>query len=270
MPDLSIVLLPETAEAAGTMVTQVYAWTFMPQEVYLPMPAADLDRLRIRMPNFVPVPTAADAGPAARLDAALARAAGDYVAVVTPSVRFEMLWVEDALHAAMGGDGGTAFALQADDPSAPGFVLPTDVLARARREAAGASVADSLRAAGVALRRPEPHECALRFDRALQDAQRRQEEGSALQAAAIYRAIEEQLGNARWMRQRRAHALYEAGGRDAEALDLCCDLNRCQPTVDTLLLEARLHRRADRFEEAVGRLQHARRILAPKKGTPCN
>jgi len=270
MPDLSIVLLPETAEAAGTMVTQVYAWTFMPQEVYLPMPAADLDRLRIRMPNFVPVPTAADAGPAARLDAALARAAGDYVAVVTPSVRFEMLWVEDALHAAMGGDGGTAFALQADDPSAPGFVLPTDVLVRARREAAGASVADSLRAAGVALRRPEPHECALRFDRALQDAQRRQEEGSALQAAAIYRAIEEQLGNARWMRQRRARALYEAGGRDAEALDLCCDLNRCQPTVDTLLLEARLHRRADRFEEAVGRLQHARRILAPKKGTPCN
>jgi len=270
MPDLSIVLLPETAEAAGTMIRQVYAWTFMPHEIYLPMPPADLDRLNIRMPNFVPVPTAADAGPADRLDAALARAAGDYVAVVPQGTRFEVLWVEDALHAAGGGDGRTALALCGGEASrAPGFVLPTDVLARVRREGGGASVADSLRAAGITLRPPRPHEYALRFDRALQDAQRRREEGNPLQAAAIYRGIEEQLGNARWMRACRARALREAGGRDAEALDLCRDLNR-RPTVSTLLLEARLHRRADRLEEAVDRLEHARRILATTKGTPCN
>jgi len=275
MPDLSIVLLPETAEAAGRMVREIYAWTFMPFEVYLPMPSADLDRLRIRMPNCVTVPAEAGASPAARVDAALAHATGDYVAVVPGQTQIGSLWVEDALHAAVGGEGRTAFALagaEASDP--PGVVLPMDALARARRQACGAavgkaSVADSLRAVGIALRPPEPQECTLRFDRALQAAQRREEEGNPLQAAAVYAGIEEQLGNARWMRKRRAQALYEAGGRDAEALALCRDLNR-RPTPETLLLEARLHRRADRFEEAVDRLEHARRILAPKKGTPCN
>jgi len=270
MPDLSLVLLPETVEAARAMVREVYAWTFMPIEIYLPMPPADLDRLNIRMPNFVPVPTAADASPGARLDAALARAAGDCVAVVPPDTQLEMLWVEDALHAALGGDGGTAFTLHGAEASRPpGFVLSAEVLARVRREAGGASVADSLQAAGITLRPPRPHEYALRFDRALQDAQRLQEEGNPLQAAAIYRGIAEQLGNPRWMQACRARALYEAGNRDAEALDLCRDLNR-RPTVSTLLLEARLHRRADRFEEAADRLRHARRILVPTKGTPCN
>jgi hypothetical protein len=270
MPDLSIVLLPGTAEAAALMVRQVYAWTFMPHEIYLPLPQADLDRLGIRMPNFVPVPVEAETGPAARLRAAVDRAEGDYVAVVPQGTSFYLVWVEDALHAALAGDGRTAFALGEDDPTpTTGFVLPTEVLAGVLREAGGASIPDALRAAGVTIRVPDPMECVLRFDRALQEAQRRCEEGNPLRAAEIYRAIGEQLGNTRWMRECRAHALYEAGGHDTEVLDLCRDLNR-RPRVSTLLLEGRVHRRADRFEEAVARLEHARRILASQKGTPCN
>jgi len=270
MPDLSIVLLPETAPAAAMMVRQVYAWTFMPHEIYLPLPQPDLARLGIRMPNFVPVPVEAGASRAARLDAAIARAGGDYAAVVPEGTPFHFVWVEDALHAALTGDGRTAFALGEDAPTpGTGFVLPTRVLARVRAEAGGAPVAESLRAAGIALRAPAAEEYALRFDRALQEAQRRQKEGNPLQAAAIYRGIGEQLGNTRWMRECRAHALFETGGRDADVLDLCRDLNR-RPRVSTLLLEGRVHRRAGRFEEAVHRLQHARRLLASQKGTPCN
>ncbi|MFO8012986.1 MAG: glycosyltransferase [Phycisphaerae bacterium] len=270
MPDLSIVLLPETAEAAALMVRQVYAWTFVPHEIYLPMPQADLDRLGIRMPNFVPVPVEAGTSLAGRLDAAVARAGGDYVAVVPHGTPFHLVWVEDALHAALAGDGRTAFALGEDEPTpTTGFVLPTEVLARVRRGAGGAPVAEALRAAGITLRAPAPDEYALRFDRALQEAQRRRDEGNPLQAAAIYAGVGEQLGNTRWMRECRAHTLYEAGGHDAGVLGLCRDLNR-RPRVSTLLLEGRVLRRAGRFEEAVDRLEHARRLLAPQKGTPCN
>lgn len=270
MPDLSIVLLPETVPAAAGMIRQVYAWTFMPHEVYLPLPQADLARLGIRMPNFIPVPVEPGAGPAARLDAALARAGGDYAAVVPEGTPFYLVWVEDALHAALGGDGHTAFALGEDD-AAPGtgFVLPTEVLAGVRQEAAGGPIDESLRAAGITVRAPAPGEYALRFDRALQEAQRHEEEGNPLQAAAVYRGIADQLGNTRWMQECRAHALFEAGGHDADVLDLCGELNR-RPRVSTLLLEGRVHRRAGRFEEAVRRLEHARRLLASQKGTPCN
>jgi len=267
MPDLSIILLPDGAQAAADMVRGTYAWTFMPQEVLLPMPAAALERLRIGLPNFVPVPTAPGAG--ARLDAALGRAVGDYAAVVPPGTRFNALWVEDALHAALGGDGRTAFLLESDGAASPGFLLPRNLLAQVRRETPDRPVAEALATAGVTLREPDPRELALRFDRALMDATQSEQQGNWLLAADLYRRIGEQLGNTRWMRERQARALYDAGGRDEQALDLCRGLNRRRPTVSTLLLEAKLHRRADRFREAIGRLEHARHILDPK-GTPCN
>ncbi len=269
MPDLSVVLLPDEVRAAADMVRNTYAWTFMPYEVLLPMPAPALDRLRIGLPNFVPVPTAGGAGDGERLEAALARAEGDYVAVVPPGTRFDALWVEDALHAALTGDGRTAFLLESERAASPGFLLPRSVLERVRGHSPARPAAEALASAGVTLRPPHPEERALRFDRALQEAQRHQQQGNWLQAADLYRHMGEHLGNTRWMRERQAHALHEAGRRDDQALDLCRDLNRRRPTVSTLLLEAKLHRRADRFREAVGRLEHARRILTPK-GTPCN
>jgi len=268
MPDLTIVALPDGPEAAGTMIRNIYAWTFMPFQVLLPMPEASLGRLRIRMPNFVPVPTAAGVSREARLAAALERAEGDYAAVVPPGVTFQMLWVEDALHAATLDDGRTAFALPGPQAVAPAFVLPTAALARVLRGAAGRPMARALADAGIVLRAPRPDEYALRFDRALQDAQRLEENGAWERAAGAYRDIADRFGNALWMHQRRVRALVEAG-RDGEALDLCRDLNRRRPTVGSLLLEARIYRQADRLDEAIERLEQARRWLAAK-GTPCN
>jgi len=268
MPDLAVVALPDAPEAAGTMVRDIYAWTFMPFQVLLPMPEAALARLRIRMPNFVPVPTADGASREARLAAALARAEGDYAAVVPPGVTFQMLWVEDALHAAVRGDGRTAFALPGPEAVAPAFVLPTTAMAGVLRGAAGRPLDRALAGAGVAFRAPRSDEYAFRFDRALQDAQRLEENGAWERAAAAYRDIAGRFGNAHWMGRRRARALAEAG-RDGDALDLCRDLNRRRPTVGSLLLEARIHRQADRLDDAVRRLEEARRCLTTK-GTPCN
>jgi len=270
MPDLSIVALPDRIdEAAADMIRQIYAMTFMPFEVYLPAAPPEVARLRIDMPNLVTVP-ATGGSIEARLDAALDRLGGDYVAVVPHGVPMPTLWVEDALHAAVHDSiGRTAFTLTGHSAARPAFVLGAAALRRAREGRGERSLLESIHAAGLQVRPPQPRERALGFDRVLQAAESLEEDGNWVQAAALYKRIPPRFGNERSMRERAAAALYRAGKRDAEALRIVRDLNGKRATVSTLLLEARLHRRSDRLREAVGLLERARLILNGK-GLPCN
>lgn len=270
MPDLSVVALVDGAdEAAAELIRQIYAFTFMPYEVYLPLPPTALARLRIRMPNLVTVPTADGAGAEARLDAALDRLGGDYVAVVPQGLVPQPLWVEDALHAALHGTGRTAFTLAGHSEARPALVVGAEAMRQARAGRQGRPLAESLRAAGIEIREALPREWALRFDRVLQDAEALEGEGNWIQAAALYGQIGRRFGNDRWMRERTAAALLKAGTRDDEALALCRRLNGEGATVSTLLLEARLHKRADRLNEAVGLLERAD-LMLHRKERPCN
>jgi hypothetical protein len=146
--------------------------------------------------------------------------------------------------------------------------MEREALRRARR-AAPLAIRDSLAAAGLDLREPHLKERALPFDRLLQEAEAQEAEGNAARAAWIYEETAKRFGNRRWMSERAARALYRAGGRDGEALDLCRELNRAAPTVATLLLEARLRKRADQPGPAVDLLERARAVLEGK-GEPCN
>jgi glycosyltransferase involved in cell wall biosynthesis len=270
MPDLSIVLATERLdEAAAQALRQVYAWTFMPYQVYLVLGPSDAARFQADLPNLVQVPVPEGAALEARIDAALARLDGDYVAIVPPHTTFGPLWVEDALHAALGEAGGrTAFLLSASSGWPPGLVVEREALRRARL-AAPRGLLESLRAAGLEVRAPHLKERALAFDRLLQEAEAMEADGNFIPAAWIYRRTAEQFGNARWMLERAARALGRAGASDAEALDLCRQINRQGPTVSSLLLEAQLHKRADRFDRAIALLEEARRALEGK-GQTCN
>ena len=263
MPDLSILALPDRIdESAADMIRHIYAMTFMPFEVYLPAAPSDLARLKIDMPNLVTVPATRGVSVEARVDAALDRLGGDYVAVVPQGVPMTILWIEDALHAAVHDAAGrTAFTLSGHTAARPAFVLDAAQLRRARDGAGDRPLVESLGAAHLEVREPQPRERALGFDRALQDAESLEAEGNWVQAAALYGQIGPRFGNQQWMRERAASALYRAGGRDDEALEIVRDLNSDRATVSTLLLEARLHKRCDRPREAVGLLERARLIL---------
>jgi hypothetical protein len=271
MPDLSIIFLPDRLDAAcRDALIQMCVWTFMPFEIYLPLPAAQLAPLAGQLANLVPVPVGEGASRAARLDAALARAQGDYAAVLAPGAfRVEPLWIENPLHAAVHhAAGGTAFAMGNAEGEWPAVLMRRTDLDRSRRGRRGASLRASLAAAGVAVRAPAPSELAFRFDALLQQAEAMERESDWAGAARLYAQLNSAGANWRWMRERATWALYRAGGHDSEVLRLCRGINQGQPTVSSLLLEAKVLRRAGDCASAAARLEDAETILSGK-GQPC-
>lgn len=271
MPDLSIVLLPDAMEAsAAEMIRHIWAWTFMPCEIYLPLPLSQIARADQTLPNQVIVPVAERAARADRLDAALRRVQGDYVAVVPSGTRVGSLWVEDPLHAAVHEAAGkVAFAIPGADGDWPAVVLRRDELRRARTLDRSAALRRALDAAGIAIRPPTEAERALPFDRLLQHAQDMEADGDWVRAAWLYDQMGQRFANRRWMSECRARALWQAGGRDDEALEVCRALNLSTPTVSTLVLEARLLKRANRPKAAAALLQEAE-VLLSGRGEPWN
>ena len=264
MPDLSIVLLADALDAAARQtLLQMRAWTFMPYEVYLPVPDGRPAGGVNPVPNVVPVPVAAGTSRQARLDAALARTQGDCVAVLVPGgFRAEPLWIENPLHAALHHAGGVAFSVGRPAGEWPAVVLRRADLVRSRQARATLSLRASLAAAGIAVREPAPSERPFQFDALLQQAEALEREGQWVGAARIYGQLESRGANRRWMRERTARALYRAGGRDADARRLCTDVNQRGPTVSTLQLEAGLLRRAGDCAAAAALLEDAERMLS--------
>jgi len=270
MPDLSVVFVADRFDdAAAATLRQIWSWTFMPYQVYVPLPPSELQKLRTAMPNLVRVPVIRAAGPEQRLDEALARCEGDYVAVVPPGLEAGPMWVEEAYYAALHhGSAKVAFQLGDGRAALPAVVMGRDELRGIRGRRRSLSLAQSLAAEGVVVRKPAPEEMSFRFDAVVGEAKALESEGSLIRAAALYRQAARDFGNVFWMQERAAECLYRAGGRDADAMDLARELNRARPSPSTLLLEARLHRRADRTGEAVALLERAERVLAGE-GSPC-
>jgi hypothetical protein len=276
MPDLSIILLADRLDKAGAgRLRDIWLWTFMPNQVYLPLPVAELARLASDMPHLVRVPVPDNADRAARLDEALRRAEGDYVAVVPPDVQPASMWVEDPLHAAVSAkDAGTAFAIAKPEGDWPPVVVGREALLKARGVRPGVTLRESLAAAGITVREPTDDERPFGFDRSLQRAQALEKEGAWARAGWLYDRIGAHFGNRRWMKERAAWALYRAGSQDGRAMEMAREAAAGRPTVSVLLIQAKLLRRAGRDTDAAATLERAEDILsgstASVTGVACN
>lgn len=262
--DLSIIipaghLRPQIVHMVMTVIDKT-SWPFM---VYLVLPERDIAALSIDEVSHIvkPVPVAPGAPPSAMVDAALRECEGEYVAIAPPGVRLNDMWVERPLHALMNSAGARQGYLLSASSGAWGALLRKGELAEARNRFPALGVRRCVEAAGIELRRITERDNPLVMDDFLTTVRALETDGDWHHAQAMYEKMPELCRNELWMKDRAALALFSKGTQDAEALELCREVNRRQPTADSLLLEAKLHRRMDRTESAVGLLEQAREIL---------
>jgi len=263
MDELSVIVAIERLDQnVGQMLMRLWRHTFYPYRLYIPLPPADLSRLDIDMPNVVFVPVEPQSSVEERVDAALLQAEGKYVAVVPSRTQADDLWVEDPVHALIrSGTNREAFWIVQKDGTKGGIVVKRSDLWQARRAFPHLSVEASLTASGVRVRPPREEELPFQFDEILRYAKLAEADGNWAVAARLFEEAGQRFHNELWKKSMAARAHFEAGNRDG-AGRLSREVNRVRPTIDTLLLEAKVCRQERDFPGAIRLLNRAERGLA--------
>jgi hypothetical protein len=264
--DMSIIFTTDQLnKQAGTTLGSIWQRTFYPYELYLPLPTADYEKLDTDMPNIIPVPVNPLSSEVQRIDTALARCEGEYIAIVPSGFRMREFWVEDSLHALVNSSANNeGFELEDSTDKLWAVVVRKNDLQHARRIFPNLSVRESLNAAGVSIRRLQPEEIPFQFDQLLEKAKSAGKNGNWSKAAEMFEYITEHYQNELWMKTLAAKASFKAGGY-IRAAELSHEVNLQRPTVDTLLLEAKVkHERKD-FNSAIKLLEKAEQILEGKE-----
>lgn len=264
VPDLSIIYVADrmsrhVAEALG----RVWNFTFYPYKLYLPLPEPELAQLDWSdLPTFVPVPVAPTAPPDARVDAALEQCEGEMVAIVPHGMPIDDVWVEDPLCALMrGGRPGEGILLDGRNTGLWGAVFRRDELQAARRRRRALPLRASLRAEGLIARPARGEELPFQVDGMLDVCRKLKDDGDWRRAARLYDKMRTYGAGEAWMREEMAKALIEADVPPDRVLGLCETMNRQAPSVESLLAEAKLRRKADQSQQAAELLEHARGML---------
>lgn len=261
--DLSIILLADKLDKqAGQTIGLIWRHTFYPYKLYLLASQADLGRLNTDMPNVEL--TAFQRAPSRTqiVDAALGKCEGEYVAIVPSGFAVEEMWVENPLYALIHSTNTEqALELEGSTDGLWGLVARKEDLQEARKNFAHLPVRQSLSAAGIEVTQPAAEELPFQFDDLLQQAQFAEKEGDYRQAAQMFEYIAEHYRNELWMRTLAAKAFYKAG-EHARVSQLSKQVNQQRPTVDTLLLEAKVAREREDIHSAIALLRKAEQTLA--------
>jgi len=264
--DMSIIIITDQIDKqVGATLGSIWQHTFYPYEVYLPLPTVNFEILNIKMPNIVPVPVNELSSKDQRIDAALNRCEGEYIVIVPSGFPIREFWVEDSLHALANGPVSCeGFELEASTDTLWAAVVRKEKLQYAHRSFPNLPIRQSLKAAGIVLRQPASEERPFQFDDLFQEAQFAEKNGNWAQAAQIFKYIAEHHQNELWMKVLAAKAFFNAG-EYTRAAELSCEVNQQWPTVDTLLVEAKVNREKKDFNSAIRSLNQAEQILEGKE-----
>ncbi len=267
MKDLSIILLMDgPGEPMADAMLRLWRYTFYPYKLLIPLPAAEMGRLNIQMPNVELVAVNAVSSPAERVDTALQRCEGDYVAILPGNTVIQEMWVERPLYALMRSTAREGFLPEGAASQSCAAVLRRSDLDQARRAHMHLPVEASLAAAGIPVRRPREEELPFQFDELLRQAKLAEADGDWTAAARLFERMGERFGNQLWMKTMAARAYFEAGDHP-RADRFSGQVNGERPTVDTLLLEARICRERQDFNTAIRLLTQAERVLGGQAHT---
>lgn len=260
--DLSVIFLADKLDRqVAATIGRIWNYTFYPYKLYVPVPDKDFNRLNTDMPNVVKAPVDPDTTHLQRIDKVLADCEGDYIAVVPAEFPIRDMWLEDSLFALLNTPNDReAFELEGSLPHCWSVVACREHLNLARGKYPHLPIREGLAAAGINVRRLRPDEIPFQFDSLLQKARAEEREGNWKRAAEFYEYIGEHYDNLLWMKSLAADALFK-GGNFSRAKEFVLWINQRRPTVDTLLLEAKLERRNCDFYKALSSLGKAVQIL---------
>jgi glycosyltransferase involved in cell wall biosynthesis len=267
--DMSIILVADRLnEQTGSTIGSIWRYTFYPYKLYLPMTRDDLRRLNTDMPNVVFLPVNPSSSPEEWVDLSLHNVEGEYIAIVPSGFAVDERWVENSLYALINSaDSSVAFELEGSTDALWAVVLRKKHLQYARQRHPKLPIKKSLETSGVVLRKPSNEQLPFQFDDLLQQAQRQKREGNWAQAAHTFIYIAEHHRNEIWMKTLAAQSFYEAGDH-GKATDLSREINQRRPTVNSLLLEAKIYREKKEFHSAIELLKRAEQILSNGAGYP--
>ncbi|MHC4126365.1 MAG: glycosyltransferase, partial [Planctomycetota bacterium] len=260
--DLSIILtLDRLDHKIGKTIGYIWRHTFYPYKVYLPIPQTCFNKINTDMPNLVCVPVSSSVDTVQQVDAALNVCEGEYVAIVPSGFPVNEMWVEDPLYGLINtSPGGEAIELEASKDGLWSAVLAKDDLQYARETFSNLPIRESLEAAGIVLRRLQPEEIPFQFDTLLKQAKLAEKDGNWSHAAKVFQYIADHYQNRLWMKILAAKAFFKAGCH-SKAAELSNEINCDRPTVDTLLLEAKVKREQKDIRSAIELLETAEGIL---------
>jgi tetratricopeptide (TPR) repeat protein len=171
------------------------------------------------------------------------------------------MWIENPLYALINNPNSRrGYELEGSTDALWAAVVTKDDLQLARRGFPNLPVRESLKAAGIVLKHPDFEELPFQFDIFLHQARSAEKDGNWSQAGQIYEYIAENHRNELWMKRLAAKAFFKAGDH-IRAAELNQSVNRQRPTVDTLLLEAKIKREKKDFDSAIKLLKTAEQIL---------
>jgi glycosyltransferase involved in cell wall biosynthesis len=263
--DLSIIFLAENFNrGAGTTIGLIWQYTFYPYKLYIPLTDEGINRFKTDMPNVVTVPVAPADTQIQQIEKTLAQCEGQYIAIVPAGFPVRDMWVEDSLYALINSQNNReAFELEGSTQNCRAIVARREHIELASSKYPRLQLYEDLTAGGIKLRRITPEEIPFQFDTMLKIAQAEQNNGNLKQAARIYVHIANRYQNQLWMKSLAAQALFNAGDFQ-QAAGLVSSVNSQRPTVDTLLLEAKLKRKGQNFEAAITLLNKAHQIILGK------
>lgn len=259
--DLSIILTMDglNEQVRGTLVS-IWQHTFYPYHMYLPLEQSEFDKLNVEIPNMVAVPMESRASDEQSIDTVLAECDGDVIAIVPAAFPIRDFWVEDSLYALINSSANKeAVELEDSTDELWAAVLNKEDLDYARRNFPHLPLRQSLKAAGIIIRRVLVEEIPFQYDQLLERARTAEKDGDWLKAARTFGYIAEHYQNELWIKALGARAFFKAG-LHSQTAQLVRQVNQQRPTVDTLLLEARLNRRKD-CKSAIKLLERAEQIL---------
>ena len=263
--DMSLILLAEGSmfEVEETLRI-IWSQTYYPYEIYLPLTESEYQRLNTAVPNIVHVTVAQGSSVEERVDEALKHCDGEYIAMVPsnlPIDKNDVAWIEKSLNPLITGcSDSLGFELDNSTPWCWGAVLRREDIEQARRDHGHLPIRESLRAAGINIRKSVQDEWPFQFEHFVTLGSSLEENGDLVNAVKVYEYIAENYGNNLWMKTRSANALYFAEKYD-DALRLIRNVNSERQTPATLLIEARTCNKKENFREAISLYRKGLKII---------